>query len=127
MTVIVNLPISANEVPTLRESVGWDRRDLDYPSLFARCNFWAGARDEKGLLIAFGYIAGTGLQHGYLEDIIVHPNYSNKGIGTKLVKVLLLEAQRRNLEIVTVTYDVKHTKFYKRCGFTPCSGGIWRK
>ncbi|MFJ5760164.1 hypothetical protein ACIQAA_13755 [Neobacillus sp. NPDC093182] len=37
--VIINLPVSNNEVPDLRESVGWARRDKDYPALFERCNF----------------------------------------------------------------------------------------
>ena len=55
MQIMVNLPIQDNEVPDLREAVGWGRRDKDYPALFERCNFWAGARDETGKLIAFGY------------------------------------------------------------------------
>jgi hypothetical protein len=73
--VIINMPISNNEVPELRELVGWGRRDKDYPSLFERCNFWAGVRDEYNKLIAFGYVCGMGLEHGYMEDIIVHPEY----------------------------------------------------
>ena len=40
--VVINIPIDDNEVPELREHVGWGRRDADYPVLFERCNFWAG-------------------------------------------------------------------------------------
>ncbi len=72
--ITVNLPIEDHEVPDLREAVGWGRRDKDYPTLFERCNFWAGSRDENNNLVAFGYVCGMGLEHGYLEDIIVHPN-----------------------------------------------------
>jgi hypothetical protein len=68
--VIINIPISNNEVPELREHVGLGRRDEDYPTLFERCNFWAGIRDENNKLIAFGYVCGMGLEHGYMEDII---------------------------------------------------------
>lgn len=39
-TPIINLPLANHEVPNLREQVGWDRRDQDYPALFERCNFW---------------------------------------------------------------------------------------
>lgn len=35
---IINIPISNNEVPDLREAIGWSRRDEDYPTLFERCN-----------------------------------------------------------------------------------------
>lgn len=125
--IIINLPIVAEEVPNLRELVGWDGRYSDYPTLFERCNFWAGLRDEENKLIAFGYIAGMGLQHAYMEDIIVHPEFQKKGIGESLVRKLLQEAERVGLEIVTLTYDSKHTSFYTRSGLTPCSGGLWRR
>lgn len=124
--IIINLPIEPHEVPQLRELVGWDGRYTDYPILFERCNFWAGLRDANSKLIAFGYVAGMGLQHGYMEDIIVHPKFQNKGLGQALVKKLLKEAERIGLEIVTLTYDSKHTLFYSKSGFTPCSGGLWR-
>ncbi|SFS75995.1 Acetyltransferase (GNAT) family protein [Paenibacillus sp. BC26] len=125
--IIINLPIESQEVPKLRELVGWEGRHFDYPTLFERCNFWAGLRDEKNELIAFGYVAGTGLQHGYMEDIIIHPEHQRKGIGKALVKRLLHEAEHSGLEIVTVTYDTKHKTFYSDCGFVPCSGGLWWK
>lgn len=125
--VMINIPITNHEVPELRELVGWGRRDNDYPTLFKRCNFWAGVRDEINKLIAFGYICGVGLEHGYMEDIIVDPEYQRKGIGGELVKELLRESERFGLGIVTVTYEEENTKFYKTCGFTPGSGGVWQK
>jgi GNAT superfamily N-acetyltransferase len=125
--IIINIPIEPHEVPDIRELVGWDGRYSDYPILFERCNFWAGLRDEKSELIAFGYVAGMGLQHGYMEDIIVHPQFQKRGIGQALVKKLLGEAERVGLEIVTLTYDTKHAAFYTESGFMPCSGGLWRK
>ncbi|MGE6614227.1 GNAT family N-acetyltransferase [Peribacillus sp. NPDC076916] len=124
--VIINTPISNHEIPELRELVGWGRRDKDYPKLFERCNFWAGVRNENNKLIAFGYVAGMGLEHGYMEDIIVHPDYQKIGIGMELVRELLSESERYGLEIVTLTYDSKHKNFYETCGFTPCSGGVWK-
>jgi Predicted P-loop ATPase fused to an acetyltransferase len=125
--IVINLPIEPHEVPALRELVGWNGRHSDYPALFERCNFWAGLRDEQNELIAFGYIAGTGLQHGYMEDIIVHPKHQGKGIGKALVTNLLQEAERFGLEIVTLTFDARHQAFYADCGFVPCSGGVWRR
>ncbi|PFJ17149.1 GNAT family N-acetyltransferase [Bacillus cereus] len=124
---MINISIENNEVPNLREAVGWDRRDQDYPKLFERCNFWAGIRDSNGILIAFGYIVGMGLQHGYMEDIIVHPDFQQEGIGKQLVKKLLEEAADRGLEIVTLTFELKNLEFYQKCGFSSCPGGIWRK
>jgi len=123
-TIIINLPISEHEVPDLRELVGWGRRDRDYPALFERCNFWAGARDENNKLIAFGYVCGTGLEHGYLEDVMVHPDYQKQGIGVALVRELLREAKRFDLGIITVTHEPGNSNFYRTCGFTPSPGGV---
>ncbi|QHW33832.1 GNAT family N-acetyltransferase [Paenibacillus rhizovicinus] len=127
LEIVINLPIEPKEVPTLRELVGWDGRHSDYPILFERCNFWAGLRDDKNELIAFGYIAGMGLQHGYMEDIIIHPQHQRKGIGKALVTRLLEEAEHSGIEIVTLTHDKKHEAFYSNCGFARCSAGLWRK
>ncbi|WP_037288370.1 GNAT family N-acetyltransferase [Saccharibacillus sacchari] len=125
--VLINPKLRREEVPDLREAVGWGRRDRDFPILFERCNFWAGMKNEKGELIAFGYVAGMGLQHGYMEDIIVHPDYQGQGIGKKLVVRLLEEAEAYGLEIVTLTFEEKNAKFYEACGFQLGMGGVWRK
>ncbi|MFB5661168.1 GNAT family N-acetyltransferase [Alteribacillus sp. HJP-4] len=125
--ITINLTIENNEVPDLRESVGWGRRGQDYPELFERCNFWAGARDDQNRLIAFGYVCGMGLEHGYMEDIIVDPEYQGQGLGMQIVQALLEESERYGLEIVTVTFDSRHTRFYQSCGFTAGSGGVWER
>lgn len=124
--VLINPRLQNEEVPDLREAVGWARRDGDFPILFERCNFWAGVKNEQGKLIAFGYVAGMGLQHGYMEDIMVHPDYQGRGIGERLVKKLLEEAQAYGLEIMTLTFAERHASFYERCGFRVGSGGVWQ-
>ncbi|WP_047980436.1 GNAT family N-acetyltransferase [Ornithinibacillus contaminans] len=124
--VIINLPIANHEVPELRELIGWGRRDNDYPAIFERCNFWAGVRSEDNRLIAFGYVCGMGLEHGYLEDVMVHPDFQGQGIGVTLVKALLSESERFGLGIVTVSFEEENTNFYKTSGFTPSAGGVWQ-
>ena len=54
-----------------------------------------------------------------MEDIIVHPDYQNQGVGIALVNKLLEEAERMGLEIVTVTFAAEHTGFYERAGSFP--------
>jgi GNAT superfamily N-acetyltransferase len=118
--------ISDEEVPNLREKIGWDRRDSDYPMLFERCNFWCSVRNEDNLLIGFGYICGMGLQHGYMEDIIVHHDYRHQGLGGIIVERLLDEAKKRSIEIVTLTFSKDKETFYQTNGFDMCLGGVWR-
>ncbi|CAM3989293.1 GNAT family N-acetyltransferase [Saccharibacillus endophyticus] len=125
--VLINPKLQNNEVPDLREAIGWVRRDSDFPILFERCNFWAGVKNEQEKLIAFGYVAGMGLQHGYMEDVIVHPDYQGQGMGKKLVIRLLEEAEAYGLEIVTLTFEQKNAAFYEGCGFKAGAGGVWHR
>lgn len=122
----MNPAIEADEVPELRAAVGWERRADDYPLLLERCLFYAGCRDEKHRLVAFAYICGRGLQHAYLEDVMIHPDVQRRGIGLRLVQSLLNEASQRQIEIVTVSFTEQHASFYEKCGFTTGKGGVWR-
>ncbi|MDO5018718.1 MAG: GNAT family N-acetyltransferase [Lagierella massiliensis] len=115
--VKINDFIKDFEVPELRKKIGWGPREYEYPKLFERCNFHASIRNDEGVLIGFGYICGMGLEHGYMEDIMIDPNYQKKGLGTKLVKKLLEEAKRQNILIISVTLDPENENFYKNCGF----------
>jgi N-acetylglutamate synthase-like GNAT family acetyltransferase len=94
--------------------------------LFERCNFWCSVRNEDNLLIGFGYICGMGLQHGYMEDIIVHHDYRHQGLGGIIVERLLDEAKKRSIEIVTLTFSKDKETFYQTNGFDMCLGGVWR-
>lgn len=125
LTVTVNLALAPYEVPDLRAAVGWERHDWAYPQVLDRVLFWAGARNDAGSLVAFAYVAGTGLPHGYLEDVLVHPGWQRRGLGTALVRVLLREAAARDVSVVTVTYRPEHRAFYEVCGFRWCNGGLW--
>ncbi|WP_020614915.1 GNAT family N-acetyltransferase [Paenibacillus daejeonensis] len=125
--VVIHLPLKDYEVPDLRESIGWDRHDQYFPELLHRTIFWAGVRNEVGRLIGFGYITGPGMPHGYMEDIIVHPEFQNKGIGKSLVQRLLEEANTRKIGIITVSFDPRNGDFYERCGFLTSGGGLWTR
>jgi len=124
--VEINDSVEQHEVPELRESVGWERRDSDYPELLVKCRFFCTVRHADNTLVGFGYITGMGLQHGYLEDVIVHPDYQRQGVGELVVKRLLEQAVQERIEIVTTTFQSKHQSFYAKCGIVPCPGGVWK-
>lgn len=117
-TLALNGAIADSEVPSLRESIGWGGRQQDYPQLFELCNFYAGIREDvTGQLVAFGYVCGMGLEHGYIEDIIVHPEHQRKGLGKKLIQALIKESRRQKIGILTLSTDEDTAAFYQACGF----------
>lgn len=117
-SLTLNGMIADQEVPALRASVGWGGRQQDYPQLFELCNFYAGIREKStNQLVAFGYVCGMGLEHGYLEDIIVHPDHQGKGLGKRLMQALIEESRRQKIGILTLSTDQETAEFYQKCGF----------
>lgn len=88
---------------------------------------WINKCEQEKRYSISGSMVGPGIEHGYLEDIIVHSSYQGKGIGNALVKRLLQEAELRGISIVTVTFEEANCNFYEKCGFSSCPGGVWRK
>jgi amino-acid N-acetyltransferase len=53
-----------------------------------------------------------------IRSLIVHPNYQNRGIGSKLVKACIEEAKRKKIyEVLAITDKVK---FFEKLGFRKC-------
>ncbi|WP_125702726.1 GNAT family N-acetyltransferase [Lacticaseibacillus daqingensis] len=113
----LNGAIAPDEVPALRAAVGWGPRQREYPAVFARSFLYASARDAQGQLIAFGYIVSMGLEHGYLEDIMVAPRNQHQGVGSALVRALVQGAKARGLGILTLSTDLATAPFYRQLGF----------
>lgn len=117
VNIELNAPITPTEVPALRQTVGWGPRQQDYPALFDRCFLYASARDDAGKLVAFGYVVSMGLEHGYLEDIMVAPAAQHQGIGSAIVKRLVDASLARGLLILTLSTDKATAPSYRQLGF----------
>ena len=72
---------------------------------------------ENDELIGIIRAVGDGYSIVFIQDIIIHPQYQRRGIGTKLVKALL--KQYDNVyQIQLMTDDTEKNKaFYKSIGF----------
>jgi ribosomal protein S18 acetylase RimI-like enzyme len=75
-----------------------------------------------GKILGFGSIMfykklRGGLQ-GYLEDIVIHSDYQNQGIGSAVVKDLVAKARDRGAYRVVLSCIDSNSEFYERNGFT---------
>lgn len=73
------------EIEELRSSVGWDNKTGSFLVLSKRLYTYFTARKD-GKLIGFIDILSDGIADAYLQDLVVHPDFQRKGIGSKLVK-----------------------------------------
>ncbi len=107
------------EIADLYASVGWTAYTADLPAL--RRGF------EKSLLVLAAYdnerligilrAVGDGETIVFVQDLLVHPAYRRKGVGSALVRTVLERyASVRQIELVTDnTPDT--VAFYRSMGF----------
>ncbi len=60
------------------------------------------------------------MKHGKIEDFIVDNEFQKKGIGKKLLKIVLKEAKKRKVKTINLTSNPRRVfanEFYQKMGF----------
>ncbi len=70
---------------------------------------------DGDLLIAAGRALADGVDSSYICDVAVHPDYQGKGLGTELVRRLLVKLKGYR-KIILFSVPGKE-RFYKKLGF----------
>lgn len=87
--VMVNKPPKAKEYNELRATVGWRIINEDLAKIGLRHSLYAITFYHNDTLVAMGRVVGDMGIIFYLQDVIVHPDYQNKGLGNKVITNLL--------------------------------------
>lgn len=114
-----------------------DRLDLSQlQELFNLTAFWAQERSLEDLsvaisnsdpvisvwdqtqLIGFGRATSDGIYRANIWDVVIHPDYRQLGLGTKLVESILSHPRLSRVEkVYLMTTHQQH--FYQKIGFSP--------
>lgn len=108
-----------DEIINLYASVGW-RNYTDHPDMLGRAYLHSlcilGAY-ESDLLIGIIRAVGDGASILFIQDMIVHPDYQRRGIGTALLKEIMERySEVYQMELITDNTE-KTIAFYKSVGF----------
>jgi N-acetylglutamate synthase-like GNAT family acetyltransferase len=77
--------------------------------LIARC-------DRK--IIASARLRELSPKLGSISYVAVLPEFQNQGIGTKLIKQLIAQAQQKNIKTLRLMSRINALKFYQKLGFS---------
>lgn len=114
----MNQPISKSQLLYLYNSVGWyayTKDDQDLTNMVENSLWWAACYEENQLIGLIRCI-GDGLTITYVQDILVHPDYQRKQIGTTLLK-LAFDTFKSVRQFVLITDDTQKTiSFYESMG-----------
>ena len=74
--------------------------------------------EEKGEIVGI-LIGYTAFSEIYVDDLVVHENYRNQGIGRMLLQKLEEHFEGKNYSNINlVTNEFQAPDFYKKCGYT---------
>lgn len=68
-------------------------------------------------IIGAGSIREFGGNTKVLFNVVIHPEYERKGIGTSIITALLEYARSRNTQTVTLASTESAAEFYEKLGF----------
>ena len=117
-------PPSASAFSTIRESVGWTNPALDIlQSSINSSLFWISAYSSDKL-IATGRVIGDGVMYFYIQDIIVHPEHQNLGLGSQIMQSIntFLAVSCPSGSTVGLLAAQGKEGFYEKFGFVPRDG-----
>lgn len=116
MRYVENARASAKEIADLREAVGWNRMEAVYNDPTMVSFFHIAVYDGDKLI---GYIDSVGnvVTDAYIQDLMVHPDYQGKGIGTELMNRMIAYLKERKIYMISVVFEEKLKPFYERFGF----------
>ena len=116
MIYIYNEAVSVKDLADLRESVGWNRMENAYknPLLTSYCHI---AVYEKETLIGYIGCVSNGVTDAYIQDLMIHPAYQGRGIGTALMKRMIDDLKEKHIYMISVVFEEKLKPFYEKFGF----------
>jgi GNAT superfamily N-acetyltransferase len=121
VTIVERLP-TPEEHLALIQAVGWaDNKGRPERSAQVLSGARFGAVAVAGdRAVGMGMVLGDGATFAYLKDIVVHPEWHGRGIGTRIVEALLAIIRRSRPDGMLVTlFTGQHlAEFYEQFGFS---------
>ena len=112
-----NETVSAKALSDLRESVGWNRMESEYSNPLMT-SYYHIAVYEDGKLVGYIDSVSNGVTDAYIQDLMVHPDYQGKGLGTELMNQMITYLKENRIYIISVVFEESLKQFYNRFGFS---------
>ncbi len=120
-----NYQIDKSDLEKLYSSVGWAAytKNLEVLEKAISHSLHVISAWDEDELVGLIRVIGDGFTIIYIQDILVHPDYQDKKIGTELMTKILdnYPEVRQKVLLTEDAPDVRH--FYEKFGFTSCDKG----
>jgi ribosomal protein S18 acetylase RimI-like enzyme len=115
-----NEKVDVKELCDLRQAVGWNRMEKELSNPRLRSFYHIAVYESEDLgqkLVGFVDCVSNGVTDAYIQDLMVHPDFQGKGIGTELMNKMIEYLKEAGIYMISVLYDEELKVFYSRFGF----------
>lgn len=111
-----NETVSVKALSNLREAIGWNRMEREYENPLMTSYYHIAVYEEDELI---GYVdcVSNGVTDAYIQDLMVHPDYQGKGVGTDLMNKMITHLKEKRIYIISVVFEECLKPFYDKFGF----------
>lgn len=104
----------------LFETTGWNddyRVDADELRDVINKSFYHLSAYDDDKLVGFGRMLSDGLLHAVIFDVIVHPEYRKRGVGTAIMADIVARCRQMKIRDIQLFCARNKVGFYEKCGF----------
>ena len=116
----------ALEIVALYKAAGWWKDWYDpagVPSLVEKSFAFAVAVERvSGRAVGMGRVLSDGVSDGYIQDVVVLPEFRKHAVGGEIIRVLVEACVSRGVSWVGLIAVPGSVPFYEACGFRPMPG-----
>ena len=117
--IIQYRPPTVSEYKRLRSIVGWWATDENATAVALKNSLFSVIALDLDIVIGFGRIVGDGGLYFYIQDLMIHPEFQNKGLGNSLMKELMdyIAANAKPGAFIGLMAGKGLEKYYEKFGF----------
>ena len=116
------------QIVTLYKAGGWWKEGYDPAGIPALINgsflFAVAVDNTSGTAVGMGRVISDGVSDGYIQDLVVLPEYRGSGIGRQIVSLLVQSCRERGIEWIGLVSNPGCEDFYTDLGFVRMEGFI---
>lgn len=112
---------SFEDYQALHQTTGWNAKGLyTYDQLYqAICSSWYSVSIyDEHTFVGYGRIISDGIYQTFICDVMVHPGYQRKGVGTTVMETLMTHCKNTNIKWIQLSCAKGKQPFYQQLGFT---------
>jgi len=125
VTIVTNGPCSVRQLKALWDLVPWaEGRDPESILRAVQSTELMVLAWDEDRLVGSTRVITDGVYYATIWDVIVHPDYRGRGIGTRLVEAAVEPFRHRGFKYIALYSVVGAEPFYERLGFRRHPSGM---